>query len=114
MSARSGLNGWSAMLVVCLLGGACAPLAAQAQDSNIDSLEFTDPKIPTAKLEKVFPERLLPLWLQALARPESDYKCQAAATIALAHRRGMPGLNAAVEPLMRALEQPDADASVRL
>src|SRR5262249_38091337 len=58
--------------------------------------------------------RLTALWLQALERPESDLRCQAAATIALAHRRGMPGLEVTVAPLLRALDQPEQHPSVRL
>jgi hypothetical protein len=106
--------GWSLLLLLGALCGAATNGAARAQESIIDSPEFTDPNIPAAKLVKMFPERLLSLWLQALARPEYDYQCQAAATIAQAHRRGMPGLSAAVEPLMSTLDQREADASVRL
>src|SRR5262245_39654247 len=73
--------------------------AAHAVEGVIDSVMDTDPDIPAARVVKVFPGRLTELWLRALERPENDMKCQAAAAIALAHRRGMPGLHSTVTPL---------------
>src|SRR6266478_1481401 len=85
MIARPQLAGWPTLLLVGVFWWQAAPALAQpAHDPIIDSLEFVDPNIPTATLVKVFPERLTGLWLQALARPEDDFKCQAAAAIALA------------------------------
>ena len=85
-----------------------------AQDEIIDSVMYADPKLPIAKLERVFPKRLLTLWLQALERPENEIKCQAAAAIGLAKRRGMPGLESTIEPLVRTLDLPDQNINVRL
>jgi HEAT repeat protein len=100
-------------LILFLLAlGATAP--AFAVDEVLDSPMYSDPTIPLARVVKVFPPRLTPLWLQALERPENELKCQAATTIALAHRRGMPGLEATVEPLLRALDQPEQHPTVRL
>ena len=70
--------------------------------------------IPAARVVKAFPPRLTSLWLGALERPDNDLKCQAAATIALARRRGMPGLEKAVPALLRALDQPEQHPTVRL
>src|SRR5215472_16603599 len=87
---------------------------ARAVDEVIDSVMFADPDLPRARVVKVFPPRLTALWLQALERPEKDLKCQAAATIALAHRRGMPGLETTITPLLRTLDQPEQHSTVRL
>src|SRR5262252_7122391 len=84
--------------VLCLLSTATPAVAG---DEVLDSVLYTDPDIPVARVVKVFPPRLTALWLQALERPEKDLKCQAAATIALAHRRGMPGLETTITPLLR-------------
>src|SRR5580658_8936087 len=81
------------------------------QDQIIDSVMYADPKLPTATVEKVYPQRLTSLWLQALERPENDLKLQAAAAIGLAQRRGMPGLGSTATPLLRTLDQPDQNAS---
>src|SRR5437899_6084698 len=99
------------LALVLLLGVA---LPAHALDEAIDSVMDTDPDIPTARVVKLFPQRLTALWLRALERPEKDLKCQAAATIALAHRRGMPGLEITITPLLRTLDQPEQDTTVRL
>src|SRR5437773_8908019 len=99
------------LALVLLLGVA---LSAHALDEAIDSVMDTDPDIPTARVVKVFPPRLTALWLQALERPEKELKCQAAAAIALAHRRGMPGLETTVPPLLRVLDQPEQHSTVRL
>src|SRR5581483_7006164 len=88
-----------ALLLPCLLLHAADLAAAPpppAADDVVDSVMYADPLVPSARVVKVFSPRLLPLWLKALERPENDLKCQAAATIALAKRRGMPGLEAAV------------------
>src|SRR4051794_40814073 len=114
MRARIQLAAWPAMILLGAMCGLAAPTVARAQDPVIDSLEFSDPNIPTATLVKVFPERLTSLWLEALARPEDDYKCQAAATIALAYRRGMPGPEATVGPFMGKLDKFEAGASAGL
>ncbi|MBO0696755.1 MAG: HEAT repeat domain-containing protein [Zavarzinella sp.] len=75
---------------------------------------YADPDVPLARIVKVFPPRLIGLWLQALERSEDDLKCQAAAAIALARDRGMPGLEATVAPLLKALDRPEQHPTVRI
>ncbi len=99
-------------LALCLTLALAGSVRAQIPDS--DSPIATEPNIPAAHVVKVFPERLLTLWLQALDRPEIELKCQAAATIALAQRRGMTGLDKAVPVLVRTLDAPDQEPAVRL
>src|SRR5262245_5833494 len=101
-------------LLLALVSGLAWAAPASAVDEAIDSVLYTDPDVPVARVVPVFPPRLTGLWLGALDRPENDLKCQAAATIALAHRRGMPGLEATVTPLLRALDQPEQHPAVRL
>jgi HEAT repeat protein len=114
MSSLLGFAGPGGRLgcAACLMLAMAATVRAQIPDN--DSPLATEPNIPVAKVVKVFPERLLALWLQALERPEIELKCQAAATLALAQRRGMAGLEKAVPALLRAVDQADQDANVRL
>src|ERR1700683_3769840 len=84
------------------------------QDQDIDSVMYAGANRPVATVEKVCPQRLTSLWLQALERPENDLKLQAAAAIGLAQRRGMSGLQSTVTPLLHTFDQPDQNASVRL
>src|SRR5262245_44527424 len=99
-----------ALTLLSFLQGALA----RGQDELIDSPMYSDPNVPTATVVKVFSPRLLPLWLQALERPENEIKRQAADAIGFARRRGMPGLEAAVAPLVRVLDKPEQNATVRL
>jgi HEAT repeat protein len=88
--------------------------AAGAFDPAIDSPMYRLPDLPGPPVEIVFPEGLRELWLRALQRPEAELRLKAADAIALAHQRGMKGLDAAVAPLLEALDAPDQDEAVRL
>jgi HEAT repeat protein len=88
--------------------------SARALEEVIDSAMDRNPNLPMPKQVTVFDERLKPLWLDALARPEADFQCQAALSIALAHRRGMKGLETTIAPLLEALDRPGQRLNVRL
>ncbi len=114
MNAAKGSSRLPCLIVFSMFAMAVSTKPAAAQDPAIDSLEFADPSIPVATVVREFPRRLATLWLQALDRPENELKCLAAAAIALARGRGMTGLEAAVAPLVRTLDQPGQDGTVRL
>jgi HEAT repeat protein len=95
----------ASLLLVCV---------ARARDGVVDTQIHDDPKIPVAPIVRVLPQGLVKLWLQALARPENDLKRQAAAAIAQGRQRNVPGLEAAIAPLVQTLELPQVDLSVRL
>ncbi len=105
---------WNAFGVLAVATALALAGPAWGIDDVVDLGIYKDPDIPAATIVKVFPERLTSLWLQALARPENDLKCKAAATIALGHQRGMKGLETAIEPLLRTLDQPELHSTVRL
>jgi HEAT repeat protein len=75
---------------------------------------YQKPALPEPPVIVEFPEGLKPLWLRALERPEADLRRQAGDAIALAHRRGMKGLESTVGALAAALERPDQHPTVRL
>ena len=60
-----------------------------------------------------FSEKLKPLWLLALDRPESELQRMAADTIALANRSGMPELLDTADKLIALLEQENVEPVVR-
>src|SRR5947209_454240 len=72
---------WLAVSAVLI---AAAP--AGAWDEVVESVMYRSPELPKPREIKVFPKGLKDLWLEALRRPEADQQCQAALTIALAHR----------------------------
>ena len=80
----------------------------------VDSIMYQDPKVPEAWEVRIFHERVLPLWLEALDRPEKDLKNRSALTIAEAHRRGMKGQEAAVPALVRELEKTGQNRTVQV
>ncbi len=89
-------------------------LAPAARAEGIDSIMLRDPDFAVPKVVPAFADNLLPLWLELLARPETDHKVRAAGTIAAAHRRGMKGLEKAVPKLVDELEKKDLPAAVRV
>jgi hypothetical protein len=101
---------WSLVITTTLI----AARPAFAWDEAIDSVMYRNPEVPAARKVIVFPEHIKTPWLEALKRPEAHYLCSASLTIALAHRRGMPGLETAVTRLLQALERPDLHPSARL
>jgi HEAT repeat protein len=104
-----GLLWWIAVSVDLIV----AP-SAGAWDEVIESVMYRSPELPKPREITVFPKGLVTLWVEALRRPEADSQCQAALTIALAHRHGVQGLERAVTPLLESLERHDQYLSVRL
>lgn len=96
--------------LVVLLAAAC-PVRA---DDPITSVMDEDPLLPAARLVYGFPNGVAAAWIKALDHPNTAIRCAAAQSIALAHRQGLAGLGAAVAPLVRELERPDQNPTVRL
>jgi HEAT repeat protein len=82
-------------------------------ETIIDSVMYRNPEMPFPRVVKGFPPVLVGLWVEALARPEAEYKCQAALAIASARKQGMTGLDATMAPLRRELDKPDVTPSAR-
>jgi HEAT repeat protein len=87
---------------------------ARAEESVIDSPMYRNPELAMPRTVKTFAKGLTELWLQALERPEADYKAQAALAIGFAHEHGMKGLETTVPALERELDRPDQHPTVRL
>jgi HEAT repeat protein len=100
-------TGAAALFVACISSGARA-------DDVIDSPMYRDPELPLARVVKTYPTGLSKLWLEALERPEADYKCNAALAIASAHERGLKGLDVTIAPLRRELDRSDLNPTARL
>jgi len=92
----------------------CTTASLRAEEKVPDSLMYHDPELPRARVAYIFPEGSLQWWLIALSRPEVDYQYRAALTIALAHKDGLKGVEAAIDPLLHALSGQDQKATVRL
>ncbi|HZY88655.1 MAG TPA: HEAT repeat domain-containing protein, partial [Gemmataceae bacterium] len=106
-------------VAVCLLLSPChlvtlSPCHGAEADQLIDSPMYRDPDLPAPPVVTVFPKRAKELWLKALQRPEAEMRFRAADAIALAHRRGMKGMETTVAPLVAVLDRPDQHPTVRL
>ena len=73
----------------------------------IDDVMWQDPFLPLPTWLPKFSDTLVPLWLEALARPEAETRRVAAGTFAIAASRSMPGLEPALEPLQEILREDD-------
>ena len=88
-----------AALLAAVLTPVAAPPHAAAFDLAIDQAQELDPPVRVPRDGLAFSEKLLPLWLEALDRPDAEPRRLAIDTLALAAERGMPGLDAAVPRL---------------
>lgn len=99
------------VLLVVFLG---SPVAAQSPDElRVDHVMYDDPELRPAGSRQVFDPRLKGLWVMALQRPESELQRMAADTIAMAHKRGMPDLGSTAVELLKIVQRPESDATVR-
>jgi HEAT repeat protein len=100
------------LLLACTLADApAAPagLAPITADYAMDS----DPVLPAQKINKAYSAKYLPLWLQALDRPEADFQRLAAETVAQAHIEGMPKMIAAKPALVRIVSAKETHPAAR-
>lgn len=110
MRLVSGILGTALVVLLCLNWAA----VAADRDDSLPMIMYEDPEVTVPPVRRVFHDRLKPLWLQALARPETDLKRLAAETIARAHQRGMPGLEDTADELLKTLAQPDEHRAVKI
>ncbi len=75
---------------------------------------YHDPVLPQAVMQPNYPPGLPELWSKALELPARDLKRRAAAAVTLGNQSGVPGLEATAEPLMKLLQQPDLEPTIRL
>lgn len=101
-------------LAICSAAVLAVPTPAPGVDEVIDSVMYHDPEVPIARRVQVFDKDLVPLWADALGRPEADTRIQAATAIALGTKRKVPGLEAAIPALRRELGRDDQHPIVRV
>ena len=99
-----------AVVVVFVIAGWARPLAAI--ELAVDQAQQLDPLVRIPLESATFSKKLLPLWEQALDRPDAEPRRLAIDTITLAKRRGMEGLEATVPRLIQALAE-ETDPLIR-
>ena len=86
---------------------------AAALDERIDDIMYQDPAFSESTARVEYSDQFKLLWLQALARPDSELQRMAADTIALAHRSGMKDLADTADQLIAVLQQEQLEPTVR-
>jgi hypothetical protein len=113
----------ASVLTTSFLGSACAiePSDEVLQPSDEGTtltryklLMMQRPELATQQTEKRHMEGLLPLWQKALDRPDAELQRMTIDTLAIAHRRGVPGIEKAKERLIELASAPDQDMDVVL
>lgn len=93
---------WIAFCWISLAANWCAQ-SADADGIQIDFLLNREPEVSPQPIKWVLHPELLSLWRQALARPESELKRQAAEAIVTAHRLGHDEMLTTVPELLKVL-----------
>ncbi len=99
-----------AALLCLVVGSLPSPLAAV--DLGVDQAQQLDPLVKLPAEAATFSKKLLPLWEQALDRPDAEPRRLAIDTIRLARGRGMEGLEVTVPRLTKALVE-ETDPQLR-
>ncbi|NLF71601.1 MAG: hypothetical protein GX575_21425 [Candidatus Anammoximicrobium sp.] len=107
LAERDVCGGVFRAAVACLVILSLAAVCCGQSRKPLDFVMFADPRLDLPPDEMRFQPELLPLWLAALDSPEADLRQQAARALARAHAHGMPGLDAAIGPLTRNLQESD-------
>ena len=105
--------------VLTLLLASWVSLPADSSLSAADLVKLPtvmdlDPEVVLTKTVPVFSDKLMPLWLEALQQPDSDFQRQAAETIARAHEKGMVGLAESSSVLIKTLQGAGAHPALQL
>jgi HEAT repeat protein len=100
----------AAALACLVVASLPSPLAAV--DLAVDQAQQLDPLVKLPPEMATFSKRLLPLWEQALERPDVEPRRLAIDTIRLAKGRGMEGLEVTVPRLTKALVE-ETDPQLR-
>jgi HEAT repeat protein len=102
------------ILLVLLLA---LPLAANSSAVEFDDRfvhpMFHDPELTPPGFKIVFYDNLRPVWFAALLDDDPELRRLAAGTIAVAHRKGMRGLEEAESVLVELLQREDSDPRIR-
>ena len=101
-------------LLLCWLTVLCVTATALcAEEIRIDFVMERDPEITPVPTVMVFSPKVLPLWLEALARPEAQMQRMAAETIADARAFDLPDIEKAKPGLIKVVSADATNAAAR-
>lgn len=117
-SPRLSIASWLA-IGLSIASIVCVSTAdAQEPDSNssfqrIEFVMYSDPAFEVRGFPIEISNEAIPLWVDAMSRPDSLLQRVAIDTIAVAHRRGMKGIDVTVPKLVELLDQAKLAPEVR-
>src|SRR3954471_14006909 len=97
------------LILICSLAAGADQPAQIGPDFAMDS----DPLLVTPDPVVGFSDKYLPLWLQALSRPDADLQRLAAETIAQARGERMPKLEQAIPALLKIVSATETHPAAR-
>jgi len=80
--------------------------------AEYDLVMYERPGFPVAEVEEFFSPGLKPLWIKALKRPDAELQRMVIDTIAIAHQRGLSGLDEIRPELVALLQAPDQSTDI--
>ena len=111
-SAGAPLVCFACLVCLVCLGMASVASPSAAIELAVDQAQQLDPLVTIPPETATFSKKLLPLWEQALDRPDAEPRRLAIDTIRLARGRGMEGLEVTVPRLTKALTE-ETDPQLR-
>ena len=100
--------------MLCWLTAFCLTVTAvRAEEIRIEFVMERDPQIAQQATVMVFSPKALPLWLEALARPEAEMQRMAAETIAETHAFDLPDIEKATPGLIKIVSVDGTNAAAR-
>ena len=114
LSAARRAHGFYRLLPLLLFGWLANPSVSADDLVKLETVMDVDPEVVLTETEPVFSDKLLPLWVEALQQPDSDFQRQAAETITRAHEKGMVGLSESSSVLIKTLQKSDAHPALQL
>ena len=106
-------------LLLCWLSIVCVTATSMrgekifAEEIRIEFVMERDPAITPVPTVMMFSPKVLPLWLEALARPEAEMQRMAAETIADAHAFDLPDIEKAKPGLIKVVSADATNAAAR-
>ncbi len=99
--------------MVCWLTVCCLAVATANGEIRVEFAMDRDPETIAPKAIMIFPENVLSLWLNALARPEAEMQRMAAETIAEAHAFDLPDIQKAKPALTKIVSAEASHSAAR-
>ncbi|QEF97965.1 hypothetical protein Mal15_20110 [Stieleria maiorica] len=113
MAGFTGIAGLAAFALIGVFSGSTSAAEPASSILDVDDVMGTDPTFPFRETQLIISNDAIPLWLNALAKPNAQLQRVTVDTIAIAHRRGMDGIDAALPALVDLAGQSELALSVR-